>query len=198
MFGRVFLCAAALTVAVQPGPEPRSASGNVSSFEKKFTEVIPGKVYAGAQPDSERDYAFLKSRGIKTLINLRKYLFWEEGGVHKRATDHGFLYRHAAMPTLWNTPEESEVEEALSALDDLELQPVYVHCMLGRDRTGMIVALYRVLYEKRDACDAWKEWKTRGYKAYNRGLKSYFEKRVRTQTDRPNFNPQFSVSQCPG
>ena len=198
MPGRVFMCAAALTVAVQLGPEPRAASGGVSSFEKKFIEVIAGKVYSGIQPGNDRDYAFLKSRGIKTLLNLRKYLFWSERTMHERATAHGFLYRHAGMPTLWTRPKDPEVEEALSALADAELQPIYVHCRLGKDRTGMIVALYRVLYQKWDACDAWKEWKSLGYKPWNSGLRKYYEQRLRTETDRTSFNPQFSVSQCHG
>jgi hypothetical protein len=60
----------------------------------------------------------------------------------------------------------------------------------------MIVALYRVLYEKWDGCDAWKEWKGLGYKPWNSGLRIYYEKRLRTETNRPNFDPKFSVSRC--
>jgi protein tyrosine/serine phosphatase len=194
--GRMFICAAAMTLAAQLGSAPLSASGDVSTFEKKFVEIIPGKVYSGIQPGSDKDYAFLKSRGIKTHLNLRKYLKFSEKTMRERAIEHGFLYRHAGMPTMWNKPKDPEVEEALSDLSNVDLQPIYVHCRLGKDRTGMIVALYRVLYEKWDGCDAWKEWKGLGYKPWNSGLRIYYEKRLRTETTRPNFDPKFSVSRC--
>jgi hypothetical protein len=190
------MCAAALTIAIPLSAEPRSATGDVSKFEKKFVEIIAGRVYSGIQPGSDRDYAFLKNRGIKTTLNLRKYLTWSEQTMYKRAVAHGFRYRHAGMPTLWFKPKDSEVEQALSDLDNVELQPIYVHCRLGKDRTGMIVALYRVLYQKWDACDAWKAWKSLGYKPWNSGLRRYYEKRLRTETDRTNFDPKFSVSHC--
>jgi len=138
---------AALVLLLQLSAEPASARDEVSKFEQKFVEVVAGKIYRGIQPGDDEDYEYLRRMGIKTHLNLRKYLWWQERGLHKRAEAAGFLYRHTGMPTLWNEPKDPEVEEALGDLDDPSLQPIYVHCRLGKDRTGMLVALYRVLYQ---------------------------------------------------
>jgi len=187
---------AALALLVQLSTTSAAARDDVSSFERKFVEVVPGKIYRGLQPGDEEDYAYLRTIGIRTQLNLRKYLWWQERGVHKKAEAEGFLYRHAGLPTLWNEPRDARVEEALAALNDPALQPIYVHCRLGKDRTGLIVALHRVLNQQWSGCRAWKEWKSIGYLPWNDGLKDYFEKRVRKETNIPDFDPNFEVGQC--
>jgi len=187
---------AALVLLLQLSAEPASARDEVSKFEQKFVEVVAGKIYRGIQPGDDEDYEYLRRMGIKTHLNLRKYLWWQERGLHKRAESEGFLYRHTGMPTLWNEPKDPEVEEALGDLDDPSLQPIYVHCRLGKDRTGMLVALYRVLYQKWNGCSAWKEWKSFGYLPWNDGLKDYFEKRLRKATGITDFDPNFDVGRC--
>ena len=187
---------AVLTLALQLGAESTSARETVSNFEKKFVEVVAGKIYRGIQPGGDDDYAYLANRGIRTQINLRKYLGWQERDMHEESETHGFFYRHAAMPTMWMTPTDPEVAEALGYINDPSLQPVYVHCRLGKDRTGMIFALYRVIYQHWDACTAWKEWESFGYKPWNSGLRQYYERRLRRETHIPNYDPDFKVSRC--
>ena len=187
---------AALALFFQLGATPVSARDDASKFERKFVEVVAGKIYRGLQPGDKDDYEYLRKMGIKTDLNLRKYLWWRERGFHKRTEAEGFLYRHAGMPTLWMEPKDPEVEDALRDLNDPSLQPIYVHCRLGKDRTGMVVALYRVLYQQWSGCSAWKEWKSFGYLAWNDGLKDYFEKRLRRETTITGFDPGFAVGRC--
>jgi hypothetical protein len=194
--GRILASAGALALLFQLSAAPASARDEVSKFEKKFVEVVPGKIYRGLQPGDKEDYEYLRKAGIKTHLNLRKYLWWQERSMRKKAEAEGFLYRHAGMPTLWNEPHDPEVEQALSDLNDPALQPIYIHCRLGKDRTGMVVALYRVLYEQWSPCPAWKEWKSFGYLAWNDGLKDYFEKRLRRETNITDFDPHFEVGHC--
>ena len=191
------LLAATTTVALvlQLGTQA-TAREEVSKFQRKFVEVAAGQVYRGIQPGDDEDYEYMRRMGIKTHLNLRKYLWWQERSQHRKAEAAGFLYRHAGMPTLWNDPKDPEVNEALADLNDPALQPVYVSCRLGKDRTGMIVALYRVLYQRWSGCRAWKEWKSYGFLAWNDGLKDYFEKRLRTEPGITDFDPQFSVGRC--
>ena len=189
-------CCTVLILALQLGTQSAAARDAISGFEKKFVEVVAGKIYRGIQPGDDEDYAFLASRGIRTQINLRKYIGWQERDMHEESELHGFFYRHTGMPTMWMAPKESEVAETLAYINDPSLQPVYVHCRLGKDRTGMIIALYRVLYQQWDACTAWKEWASFGYKAWNSGLKDYYESRLRRETHIPNYDPVFRVSQC--
>ena len=193
---RLLASATAVALAFQLSVEPAAARDSVSKFQKKFVEVTTGKIYRGLQPGDEDDYAYLKSQGIKTTLNLRKYLKWQEKDLHKKADAHGFLYRHTAMPTLWMEPRDDEVNAALRDLNDAALQPVYVHCRLGKDRTGMIIALQRVLNDKWTPCAAWKEWKSFGYLPWNDGLKDYFEKRLSSETNRPDYDRDFKVGSC--
>jgi protein tyrosine/serine phosphatase len=185
-----------LALFFQLSAGPVSARDDVSKFERKFVEVVAGKIYRGLQPGDEDDYGYLRKMGIRTTLNLRKYLWWQERSRHKRTEAEGFLYRHAPMPTLWMEPKGPEVEEALRDLNEPSLQPIYVHCRLGKDRTGMVVALYRVLYQQWSGCSAWKEWKSFGYLAWNDGLKDYFEKRLRSETTITDFDPNFAVGHC--
>jgi protein tyrosine/serine phosphatase len=168
-----------------------------SNFQKKFVEVVAGRIYRGIQPGHEEDQEFLSSQGIRTQLNLRKYLGWQERSLHAKAEEHGFFYLHTGMPTLWMKPKDPEVEQALAYLNDASVQPIYVYCRLGKDRTGMIIALYRVLYEHWDACTAWKEWTSFGFKGWNDGLKDYFEERLRREPQLVGVDPNFSVGRCP-
>jgi hypothetical protein len=193
---RVLASCAALALVFQLSTETAAARDEVSKFQRKFIEVTVGKIYRGIQPGDEDDYAYLKSQGIRTTLNLRKYLKWQEKGLHKKADAHGFLYRHTGMPTLWMEPKDEDVDEALRDLNDPALQPVYVHCRLGKDRTGMLVALHRVLDEHWTPCAAWKEWKSFGYLPWNDGLKDYFEKRLRNEPLIADYDHGFKVSHC--
>jgi protein tyrosine/serine phosphatase len=194
--GKVLASSAAVALVLQLSADSASARGSVSKFERKFVEVVTGKIYRGIQPGDAEDYEYLRKLGIKTQLNLRKYLWWQEQHLHKKAEAEGFVYRHAGMPTLWNEPKDPEVDEALADLNDPSLQPIYVHCRLGKDRTGLIVALYRVLYQRWSACTAWNEWKSFGYLRWNDGLKDYFEKRLRKETHIADFDPNFDVGHC--
>jgi protein tyrosine/serine phosphatase len=194
--GKFAASCAALTLLFQLTAVPAAARDSVSKFERKVGEVVPGKIYRGIQPGDEEDYEYLRKLGIKTHLNLRKYLGWQERDLQKKAVAEGFLYRHSGIPTLWNAPKDPEVEEALGDLNNPSLQPIYVHCRLGKDRTGLIIALYRVLYQQWNACTAWREWKSYGYLPWNSGLKDYFEKRLRKETQIAGYDPDFDVGRC--
>jgi protein tyrosine/serine phosphatase len=193
---RVLASGFALVLLLQLSTDSASARDEVSKFQRKFVEVVAGKIYRGIQPGDEEDYEYLREMGIKTELNFRKYLWWQERSLHNKAEAQGFLYRHAGMPTLWSEPKDPEVDEALGEMNNPALQPIYVFCRLGKDRTGMVVALYRVLYEQWSGCRAWKEWKSFGFKEWNDGLKDYFEQRLRRETAITDFDPNFDVHRC--
>jgi hypothetical protein len=47
----------------------------------------------------------------------------------------------------WWHPEDEDMRRFLEIATDPTKQPVYVHCKLGADRTGVAVAVYRVCVE---------------------------------------------------
>ncbi|CAK0886029.1 unnamed protein product, partial [Prorocentrum cordatum] len=100
-------------------------------------KVRPG-IYRGSNPNEEGIDA-LRSLGIRTVINLRKH---EHG--------EGQLVQNAGMRYEWiplrktHAPDADQVERFFDVIRDRTAYPIYVHCLYGVDRTGTMMALYRI------------------------------------------------------
>ena len=81
------------------------------------------------------------------------------------------------MSAIWS-PDDQEVNEILALLADSKNYPVFVDCQFGEDRTGMIIALYRVFYQGWTAADAYDEWVKDGFHTYLIGLKNYYDQKT--------------------
>ena len=57
-------------------------------------------------------------------------------------------------------PSPSAIDQFLKLVNDPANQPVYVHCMGGRHRTGALTAAYRMTQEGWTADQAFSEMKT--------------------------------------
>lgn len=125
-----------------------------------FAEVAPG-VYRGANPD-DAGYAALKSIGVKTVVDLRS------GHDDGTARAHGLDVVHIPMNSFPKIadPTDAEVRRFLEVVTDPKMQPVYVHCAQGCDRTGVMCAIYRMEVDGWTADQAlaemrafgWHEW----------------------------------------
>lgn len=114
--------------------------------------------YRGSQPNAGQFSCLVGKLGIRSVIKLNSALEAPErvpGGVE--------VYEHPWAP--WGPVTHSQVVETLGDLVRAmnSEAPVYVHCTYGVDRTGLIVALYRVLIEHVQPSIAFAEWR-----AYNR------------------------------
>ena len=122
-----------------------------------FARVNDG-YYRGAQPNGE-DYADLAAIGVKTVINLTS------GKDHQpdekaRVEQHGMRYVHIPMSTR-RPPTDQEIATFLAAVD--EEGGVYVHCVGGRHRTGVMTAVYRMTRDGLTGRQAFKEMKQYKY-----------------------------------
>lgn len=93
-------------------------------------------LYRGAQPTAE-GMKELEKLGVKTVVNLR-FVFSDRDEL--KGTSLG--YEHVNMTTLW--PVKEDVVRFLRIVTDPNRTPVFVHCQYGADRTGTIVAVYRI------------------------------------------------------
>ena len=93
----------------------------------------------GAQP-TDAGFAELKRLGVRTVINLRAGR--HEAGVSER---NGLRYGEIPMRA-WSF-DESDVLRFLEVAGSADAAPAFVHCRRGADRTGMLVAVYRVVVE---------------------------------------------------
>lgn len=98
---------------------------------------ISDLLYRGQQPTAE-GFAELKKLGIKTIINLR--------AMHSdRDLLKGSGLRYVEIECFAWHPEDEDVAAALKVIADPANQPVFVHCQHGADRTGFVVAAYRIV-----------------------------------------------------
>ncbi|HTL52874.1 MAG TPA: tyrosine-protein phosphatase [Planctomycetota bacterium] len=106
---------------------------------ENFHRVSP-MLYRGAQPTAE-GFRELQKRGIKTIVNLRAFHSDESKVDDAGLTDHLKLERIYFKS--WHV-EAEDIEKFLAIVTDPDNQPVFVHCMHGSDRTGIMCAVYRI------------------------------------------------------
>ncbi len=138
----------------------------------RYNELEKGKIWRGGQPKTEDDYLMLKKQGIKTIINLR----WDESVETSKqmARKHRFKFINVPMKAT-DQPDEKNVNKVLNALRNPNNQPVFLHCQHGKDRTGLISALYRVEFQNWRATQARDEWINMGFSVrFLRKLDQYF------------------------
>src|SRR5215216_3062789 len=131
-----------------------SAQDATSYTELPRFQQVSEKLYRGGQP-RDGGVSKLRELGINTVINLRgasKETRAEETEV--RAL--GLNYFNVSLPN-WGRPQEARVRRILEIIAAPENGRVFVHCRTGVDRTGMIVALYRMTHEGWHSQDALAE-----------------------------------------
>ncbi len=112
-------------------------------------------LYRGAQPERQ-GFEELRKLGVKTVVNLRT--FHSDRAECRKA---GLKYVHITVQA-WEM-EEEEVVEFLKAVIDPQNQPVFVHCMHGADRTGVMSAIYRIAVQGWSREEAIKEMTEGGF-----------------------------------
>lgn len=105
-------------------------------------EVAP-RLLRGAQPTAA-GFGQLAARGVDTVINLREERQAERGTV----TALGMRYLPLPLSPV-GPPTLAQAEAFLAAVTDPANGEVFVHCYHGADRTGALVAAYRI------AVDGW-------------------------------------------
>jgi tyrosine-protein phosphatase SIW14 len=131
-------------------------------------------VYRGGRP-TLAGMKQLKKMGIETVINIEN----DEEAIaadKKMAQAVGLRWISIKFDT-WKKPVDAKVDETLKLLQDRSLGPIYLHCKHGRDRTGMIMGLYRVEVDGWHAKTAYKEMKDRGFRTLIWTLNSYYKNR---------------------
>ena len=116
---------------------------------------VNANYYRGAQPEG-RDYSDLASLGVKTLINLTS----DDAEANEKAMTEGAGMKYFQIPmTTHQPPTAAQLSEFLKIVNDSANQPVYVHCVGGRHRTGVMTAAYRMTQDGWNADQAFAEMK---------------------------------------
>ena len=136
-----FLPTPGLAFEVRPAawaPKVEPAVAGVPNFYR-----VSAEFYRSAQPDAQ-GFRNLESLGLRAVVSLRQT-------VNDAPLAAGTGLSLARVPMKSRYVGEKNGAKVVQAMRDLragmQLGPVLVHCHHGADRTGLIVALWRVLYE---------------------------------------------------
>jgi tyrosine-protein phosphatase SIW14 len=167
------------TTAVEYPRSNASLPTQHSSTDKSMRENLPNfgevstTIYRGGQP-SKTGFHMLSKMGVNIVVDLRG----NRESERKIVTRLGMQY--VAMPWRCSFPKDRVFAEFLTLLRKNPGKKVFVHCRLGDDRTGMMIASYRMAEEGWSAERAEKEMEKFGFSFTHRrlicpGLSSYEE-----------------------
>lgn len=156
LFAAVLAVAFSFPLTGQTNPTSSIKHANVAlpSVHIKNFGQINENYYRGAQPEGQ-DYNDLASLGVKTVINLINDEKGEEVATVQRM---GMKYVHIPMTT-GTPPTPEQIKQFLSLVEDPAHQPVFVHCVGGKHRTGVMTAIYRMTEDGWNSDQAFKEMK---------------------------------------
>ena len=127
----------------------------------------PGKIndslYRGAQPNAQGREE-LKKLGITTIIDLRAEDRPKSEWEKKEAERLGIHFVQIPIAG-FAAPTNEEVVQFLSLVRDPQ-QKVFVHCLLGEDRTGVFIATYRMSVQRWPVTQALHEMNSFGFNGF--------------------------------
>jgi tyrosine-protein phosphatase SIW14 len=140
-----------------------------TAAEKIVLTGLPnaGKVsdflYRGAQPRGA-GFQELKRLGVSIVVDLRSST--DQQGSEQRVVE-SLGIRHVAIPTNgWLGPTDQQVATFLKLLRDNAGKKAFVHCYFGDDRTGAMVAAYRMAEQRWTADQAYNEMREFHFHTY--------------------------------
>ena len=117
---------------------------------------VDDELYRGAQP-TEAGVETLKIQGVRTVIDLRD----DANPAERQWVESRGLW-YVRIPCNAAVLEPDKIRFFLRQLEGAA-KPVFVHCRHGRDRTGLDVAMYRIIAQGWDRERAIRELYEHGY-----------------------------------
>jgi tyrosine-protein phosphatase SIW14 len=139
---------AAAVLCVPTRAQEAAKPANPPAAEHVFAQkvILPGvanfgqvtsSLFRGAQP-SDDGFASLAKMGVGVVVDLRG----DSDNERERVTKLGMEY--VAIPSQCSHMTDDGIAKFLRILRDHPDKKVFVHCRYGVDRTGMMVAAYRI------------------------------------------------------
>lgn len=144
---------------------------------------ISDHLYRGGQP-TEAGIKQLAKLGIKTIISFRDA---DAKVARERKIVEANDMKFISMPlSNWFKSKDSDIKAILNEIRTAENQPVFIHCNRGADRTGTVMAVYRMEFDGWTAQQANKEAKQYGIGWWQIWMKDYindYYKRMNAKND---------------
>ncbi len=151
----IVLSAPACVFAAMENGRPSTWARPVSVEGVPNLYKVSDSLYRSGQPEND-GWKALKGLGIKTVINLRN-----DRSEQQEVTEAGLAY--VVIPSRAEDVRKPDVLKFLAIVSDPAGAPYLVHCHHGADRTGLMVAVYRVVIEGWEKDEAIREMKRGGF-----------------------------------
>ena len=132
----------------------------------RYAELEPG-LARGARP-SEEGLRYLAARGFRTVVSL-SHDPEEAARVEALGMDYVEIPLRAGLFSA-TPPTDEQRRRFLEVVDDPARRPLYFHCVHGKDRTGVMAALYRMQACGWSADEAESEMRALGFHGHYRAL----------------------------
>lgn len=176
----------AVALCLQAQLATTSHAQNIVESEPRYEELpnfhqVNERLYRGGQ-SRHGGIRKLVALGVNTIINLRSSD--ERARVEEQeAQAAGLRYFNVPFERL-GRPEDAQVKLVLSLINAPENGVVFVHCAHGADRTGIVIAIYRIAHEGWTGERAKQEANRYGMKFWQRGMKDYISDYYRDRAPR--------------
>jgi tyrosine-protein phosphatase SIW14 len=166
---------ALLLIATFPlAPVPQSSVPNDHSLPGTVRKIsIPGvrnagevsdHLYRGAQPMLSQ-LPELKKLGVTTVIDLREE--FPSTAEEERRKVEALGMRFVSIPIGgFANPKTTDLAAFFRLLRDSPQQTIFIHCQFGKDRTGVMIAAYRMAFENWSADQAFDEMMAVGFNRF--------------------------------
>jgi len=132
-----------------------ATAGAASAIQIDNFGRVDATLYRGAQPKG-RDYADLAALGVKVVINLTD----DDADASEQAMAERAGMRYVQIPMNTHQPPTAvQLTQFMQIVADPASQPVFVHCVGGRHRTGVMTAVYRMMHDGWEPARAFAEMK---------------------------------------
>ncbi len=157
------------------------SSWNVFGAKLPVTNGVPNlhkltdSIYRGGRANEE-GIAYLASLGTKTIINFE---FDEAAIKWERAEAKKYGIKYISRPMQYKVaPTDAEIDKILGMMQDPKNYPLYIHCRHGKDRTGIVSAIFNVEVLGWTPERAYKDMLDKGFARWHRALEAYFKNRA--------------------
>jgi protein tyrosine/serine phosphatase len=146
-----------------------SGCAYISYMKDPFADIpafgsVSDAIYRGGQPKIA-GYERLSMLGIRSIVSLSQDIKRVEN-EKLWAQANNVRFYHLPID-LYRMPSDDEALRFLGFVLDRLNYPVFIHCEDGRDRTGTMIAFYRIVVEGWTIKDAYHEARVIGYWPYH-------------------------------
>lgn len=112
-----------------------------------FDVVVPGKIYRSAllKPDEVR--YIVDTYNIKTIISMAGDVTPDYMSFFDAVATENVMHVKVLLSSK-QKPSDADVTKIQTVLHSATNQPVLIHCGAGADRTGWMIGMHRLLWDK--------------------------------------------------